>query len=670
MSKFVLDLFFASTFAVLLLILLRTRNKLFTENRSSFNYSVTGLLALFFVSIIQLSANQRLFGAVPFLSEPMYAEMVQIIGIISGITLLVAGASMWIPSRKKNKSADVEPNTAADIAWRIKLEVVRSKQPDFIFDELPVSIMQAFGFDGFAVLKYSSRSRKVYLANHSGIRPEYYDQIMKSIKSRKDQAEIFGCVCRLGHPAAEVPVRVQVRQAAGIYFWKTSIDKASESDQIALNRISEMVSSHFGAHFQKIKSEYYETSWRHYFQAVDILRGKGSLKGRMQLLSQLFHQAVGSEYFSLAVMLNGRENIRQYTCGLNGNTLLDGHSNPIRQSAYFGQVIDSGAGIIVHDATKSELVSNESLIVECGQNSLIAIPLFSMGRTLGILTLGHKRAGYFNHRRLLRAEMLASALTPAVEKELGQAAVEGRERYLSALLTFDRDSENIQNVDQLLNRAAEIIEKSLSTTMVRIVTLGSDNISLSTKALHTVRPFDRGEVDSVNLSSKTTFWHHLAAHEQRPMLINQEDAETRMNKNEAGALVFDTVRSALIVPITINGLTFGLITLGEERNWQRYSYDAAAINFVREMAARLGMAVKLLKFSQALITDRGVGRIAESTEGRKHLINRLKSPASTIRGSLDLLKRGEGLDADRSGRLMSMMDESTERIMALLNEGE
>ncbi len=670
MSKFVLDLFFAATFAVLLMILLRTRSKLFTENRSSFKYSVTGLLVLFFVSLVQLSANQRFFGTVPFLSEPMYLEMVQIIGIISGITLLVAGASLWIPGRKKNKNNDDKIEIASEIAARIKLEVVRSKHPNFIFDELPTSIAHAFNFDGLAVLKYSSRSQTVHLTKYNGVRPDYHNQIKKSIRSRKDQAEIFGCICRLGHPAAEMPVRVQGRQVAGMYFWKNGIKKAPESDQIALNRISEMVSSHFGAYYEKIKSEYYETSWRHYFQAIDILRGKGSLKGRMQLLSQLFHQAVGSEYFSLAVMLNGRENIRQYTCGLNGNTLLDGHSNPMRQSGYFSKVIDSGRGIIVHDATKSDLVSNESLIVECGQNSLLAVPLFGMGRTLAVLTLGHKTAGYFNHRRLLRAEMLASALTPAVEKELAQVAVEGRERYLSALLTFDRESENIQNLDQQLNRAAEIIEKSLLTTMVRIAIVGADNISLSTRAMYTVRPFDRGEVDTVNLSSKTAFWHHLAATEQRPMLINQEDAETRMNKNEASALVFDTVRSALIVPITINGLTFGLITLGEERNWQRYSYDASAINFVREMAARLGMAIKLLKFSQALVSERGAVRIDESAEGRKHLVNRLKSPASTIRGSLDLLKRGGELVGDRSGRLMSMMDESTEKIMALLNESE
>jgi transcriptional regulator with GAF, ATPase, and Fis domain len=238
------------------------------------------------------------------------------------------------------------------------------------------------------------------------------------------------------------------------------------------------------------------------------------------------------------------------------------------------------------------------------------------------------------------------------------------------LLTFDRESEDIQNIDMLLNRAAEMIQKNLMTTMVRIGALDAGNMSLSTRALHTIRPFDRAEVEKVNLSSKTTFWHHLAAREQRPLLISRENGETHLSKSECEALVFDGVQTALIVPITINGLTFGLITLGEERKWQRYSYDAAAINFVRELAARVAMAIKLLKFSQALISGRATAREAVNADGKRGLLDRLKSPTSTMRGSLELLKRGETLDAERSRRLVSMMDESTEEIMAVLTDGE
>lgn len=670
MSKFVLDLFFAATFAVLILILTRTKSRLFSENAASYRYSITGLTVLFFVSVLQLIANQRLFWTMPFLSESMYLEMVEIIGIISGITLLIAGASLWIPGHRRGPQAEPAAERADDITGRIILEIIRNKRPEYLFEELPMVIARSFGFDALAVLKYSNRNGRVYLAAHDGLGAECFSDIRRLVDSRKDSTEIFGNVGKPGYPAAELPIRIAGQQVGGMYFWKSGIDRILERDQIALNRISEVVSSHIAGHFSRTKSEYYETGWRHYFQLVDILRGNGSLKSRIALISELFHQATGSEYFSLAVMLNGQENIRRYTCGLNGNILLDGLSNPVGRSGYFAKVVESGRGVIIQDAVESDLVSKDSLIIECGQNSLLAVPMTNMGRVLGVLTLGHKRAGFFDRRRLFRAEMLASALIPAAEKELGQNAVECRERYLHALLTFDRESEDIQNIDMLLNRAAEMIQKNLMTTMVRIGALDAGNMSLSTRALHTIRPFDRAEVEKVNLSSKTTFWHHLAACEQRPLLISRENSETRMSKSECEALVFDTVQSALIVPITINGLTFGLITLGEERKWQRYSYDAAAINFVRELAARVAMAIKLLKFSQAFVSERTVARKPLVVDDRQHLLNRLKSPASTIRGSLELLKREETLDAERSRRLVSMMDESTEEIMAVLNDGQ
>lgn len=668
MSKFVLDLFFAASFAVLLLILMRTRSRLFLENAASYRYSMTGLTILFFVSVLQLTAHQRVFWTMPFLSEPMYLEMVEIIGIISGITLLIAGASLWIPGRRKSVRPESAADRAVHVTNRINLEVIRDRRPDFLFQELPSVIMRAFEFDGYAVLKHSGRSGKVHLAAHDGLHDDCRDDILRLTDGVKDRAEIFGFAGRACRPAAEIPIRVMGHQVAGLYFWKKGTDRVAEPEQIALNRISEIVSSHLTAHYSKGKSEYYESNWRHYFQLVDILGGTGSLKGRIQLVSELFHQAVGSEYFSLALMINGRENLRRYTCGLNGGMLLDSHANPAGESGYVVKVVESGRGIIIHNAAESELVSKESLLVECGQNSLMALPLTNMGRLLGLLTVGHTRQAYFDQRKLLRAEMLASALVGAAEKELAQYAVECREKYLNALLTFDRESEEIRDIDRLLNRAAEIIEQNLMTTMVRISTLNADNISLSTRTVQTIRPFERGGQETVNLSSQTTFWHHLAAHEQRPLLISRENAETQMNKSESEALVFDSMQTALIVPITINGLTFGLITLGEERKWQRYSYDAAAINFVRELAARLGMAIKLLKFSQAFISEYMTPKTAIIPDEKQRLLDRLKSPTTAIRGSLEMLKRAGTLDADRSRRLVTMMDESTEEIMAALNE--
>ena len=107
MTQFILDLFFASIFILLLLLMAKMRERAFADNKESYRYAMTGMSVLAIVAFLQLAAHQDLLATLPFLSEPIYQELAQVIGIVAGVALMIAGISIWLPVKKQIGRAHV-----------------------------------------------------------------------------------------------------------------------------------------------------------------------------------------------------------------------------------------------------------------------------------------------------------------------------------------------------------------------------------------------------------------------------------------------------------------------------------------------------------------------------------------------------------------------------------
>ena len=109
MSQFIIDLFFAFIFIILAIMLMRIKDKAFTDNKESYRYTTSGVFVLFLVSIIRLLNHQQAFASVPFLSEPVCRDLIEATGIIAGMTLMLAGVSFWLPIKKRH-TTELEEN--------------------------------------------------------------------------------------------------------------------------------------------------------------------------------------------------------------------------------------------------------------------------------------------------------------------------------------------------------------------------------------------------------------------------------------------------------------------------------------------------------------------------------------------------------------------------------
>jgi transcriptional regulator with GAF, ATPase, and Fis domain len=152
-------------------------------------------------------------------------------------------------------------------------------------------------------------------------------------------------------------------------------------------------------------------------------------------------------------------------------------------------------------------------------------------------------------------------------------------------------------------------------------------------------------------------------------LADQTVPEKAMNNTEIEALAFAGAKSALIIPIVIDGNPLGTITLAEMRDKTRFNYDSAIIAFCQAVAARMadGMIIRRLRELSISSTSQNETSDFENNQGLD-LRQELKSPVTNLRGSLDLLKiRGSDLGGE-SAQIMERLERSTNQIVDLLNE--
>lgn len=204
--------------------------------------------------------------------------------------------------------------------------------------------------------------------------------------------------------------------------------------------------------------------------------------------------------------------------------------------------------------------------------------------------------------------------------------------------------------------------------MVRITMLDDFRTKLKTAAIRTIRPMADLNTNDSMLSAGLTHWHQIVAEEGRLLLINQKDAESRMEMGEIKSLIFPGVQSALIIPIIVSGRTFGMITLGEMRAWERTSYNSTTISFCKAIAAKIADMIKLQHLSRIMTTAGNTKDTHKNDEPDKNLRRRLKAPMTNLQGSLEILKiNGAQMDGD-TNRILSRMEESSRDIVNLLND--
>lgn len=666
MSQFIIDLLFSTIFALLLILLIKVKEKTFIDNKDSYRYTLGGMTALAIISLVQLAAHQNLFFGVPFLSEPMYQELIEVIGIIAGVALMIAGITLWLPAKKKRDNLEIERMKRYESLEKVQRQIETSEDMGWLFEYLPELISHQFGVGSTAIFRLSHMSRRFVCTNHLNC-SEDRRVPLEHLARTAEKAESFFENAR-SHAEHSIQVSINGRIEAILFFWSDHECQIGAEDKAFLDRLGRSLTTRIMEQYGALKESFYERCTDYSFQAKMIFSSRSDLKFNLPALYKIFHQATGAEYLSLSIPEKHRKNVHRYTVGIGGNLLQDGLTNPFFRNDYIDHVYENRRSILVDNIEARKDYEADSLLISCGQKSLIVVPLVNYGRTIAVVTLGHPRAVRFTRRDLLMAEVLSATLTPAVEGEIARHAGFERDKYLGALSAFQVTLDKHADIDSLLRAATELIVENVSTTVARVSVLNNESTELITKAVRTIRPFENIRTENVALSREMTPWHNMVINENRLLLINQNDPESCMDFREAESLVISGIHSALIIPIVIDDATYGIITLGEMRHWERNSYDSAGISFCKGVAAVVANGIRMLQLTEALVSPEKSAPVRLMTESSQTGIYRdFQTPLTSLRGYIELLRNKGVGRTEGSEDIMTLIENSTEKMMSLLN---
>jgi transcriptional regulator with GAF, ATPase, and Fis domain len=249
-----------------------------------------------------------------------------------------------------------------------------------------------------------------------------------------------------------------------------------------------------------------------------------------------------------------------------------------------------------------------------------------------------------------------------------------REEGLSLLLS-DSASKLAQDEDvkTFLNEVASSLTERLPKSFARISLLDKKRERLTTHALRQIR------TEGINLKKMEGFdlknlpWHRLTLEAKRPMLVNQEDPESLMPDQEAKLIMDERIKSAILVPLIINGEAVGVISMGEMRKWERQPLTEEETVFIKHLANQISLALKkglLLRSNQHLRE-----KLKEFEENREKagpwtdfspsltdLNYEVRNPLTSILGSAELLKLKDPNMSPESFKYIRNIEKGADRI--------
>jgi transcriptional regulator with GAF, ATPase, and Fis domain len=668
LPEFIIDLFFSIIFVLILALLLKVRERTFADNQESYRYTLGGIIALAVVSLLQLAGHMNLFVDIPFLSEPMYQELTEVTGIVAGTALLIAGITIWLPSKRRKAAADADRMRKYIALEKIQRQIETTEDISNLLAILPESLNRYLGIPSSAAFQFSNKRKKSICAGHFNLSTERKEMLDK-ISSEADSPEIFIKLAgERGLLDFAIPITVGRSPQMVLLFWGDEVNKIDADDKIILERVAKSIGTEASGKYIAGRKSFFENAVGYFFMAKNGSSSRFDIKTELKAFYRVANAAIGAECLSLSIPIKGRKNIVRYTVGIGGNLLQDGFSNPYFKNDFVDYVLENRRSMLVENIDLNSEMEADDLLISCGQKCLIVTPILSAGRIAAILTLGSPRPGRFSHRDLMLSEMLAATLAPAIEAETSRQAIFERDRYLGALSTFHGSLDKYGDIDALLKAAAEIIADNVSMTITRVSTLNPERTELETRALKTIRPFENARAEKVALSREMTRWHSMAINENRLLLINQKDPESHMDYGEAEMLVVKGAQSALIIPIVINGETYGVITLGEMRRWERNSFDSACISFCKGVAAATAAGIKALLISRAFAGTENPEKWQSNIDDTATIACReLRAPLTSLMGSVELLKLKGAGKVEGSEELLALIEKSADRMISILN---
>ncbi|RKX25379.1 MAG: hypothetical protein DRP45_06030 [Candidatus Zixiibacteriota bacterium] len=673
------DWFVCLFFLLALVVVARLKKQLCVHGNSSYNNISGGLALLCLVSLGRLYWGLGMFEAMPFLSETVFYDLLSWIGIITGATFLVSGASSWLPIARKHHAYSKDSVRRLELLRKVEQLVGVETRLDTIFATSLEYMVEHFQLSAAAVFKYSSRHKHLVLEATAGAATEQ-SAVLASAKLSLD--DIRSCdlgmwaetsmfsndpVSKLGRPRQVCPITVGKRSVGCFVFWADKNTFGESDDRLTMQLAIDVIAHKINDDRMALRLEWMtstETLRRRMEQSVD------SDQSSRDIFRTLVKEITGTmpvDFCSLTMTTNRGRSALSYSCGKNGQVLVVKSPRMPGESTLTGTVLRNGIRYELGDVHSDNPSIATDIHYDGSIGSLVAQPILVDGHVRGVLILAAEAKQAYSENDLSCLDNLLSALSRFVHRELTICLIDRHVQQIDKLGKFFTSIGEFENPGQVFAEAARLIAEETSADIVRITTVDDKGLFLKSRALVCAQPYEAWVPGDGEMILSLMPLHREAISSREHLLTTSNDTESAISDIEARQMFAPGASASLIVPVSGESGTRAIISVGDMSGRDCLLSEESTITFVGAVANILGGVIELSVARQA--AWRWVSTGAQDASSGTALNNRLKSSVTGILGSVDLIKAHWASSGDRQlGKYIAMLDRSARKMDTAVRE--
>jgi len=223
------------------------------------------------------------------------------------------------------------------------------------------------------------------------------------------------------------------------------------------------------------------------------------------------------------------------------------------------------------------------------QNSCLYLPIVISGSAIGALAVSISGKYRFNLTEIIACEAVSAVLSGVLLNERYQLSITESLDKIGAIkysLETIADSANSENG---LRELAKIVVEKTPATFCRIMLLDNERNRLQTAAIYQRRDLFWDDRSLSYLPLSELYAHRKVIATGRPAVLGDDNKSSAMSELEMNLLLPRGVSQCLIMPLTINGRTIGLMTVGENRNSSRNKLGSSEMIFASLLAMNVSI---------------------------------------------------------------------------------
>jgi hypothetical protein len=614
-----------------------------------------GLSALIFFNAVNIMLPIIQVKSATFLSDIFFINLIYLAGSLFGAFLMINGFSEWIPSIHKYKKTEQRRYERLELFKKAEQYANRDNNFVNIADKTLSEIVELYELNHVELLAYHTKSESLNSISRAGSMTERYKY--NTVTLDNTLHSLYG-ECHLTfegiseQPDFILPVNVNQRPVAFICIWKNKDKYFSKKELADIKSLSIMLENKLDKAVGNEFKQIFRTGELSSSTLKPHLSGN-TLEEKIQSIYDHVKSLMPLDYMSLLVK-RVNENFHKYSVSKSGYVLKEVNADFFTVPGVSGYVYKNNLPVVIDDLGQETDFIVEPQVMKNDMRSMAVFPLDDNGSLIGIITFATKEASVYRGKsRIIIEKSLASFKDIIFDQQYQNDMAEQLDR-LSKIENYALTADGNYEPQQMIKRAIDLLAEDIHPSMIRYSEYTEEEQFLYSHTLNTVIPYDQ-MMPNDGIMIKSLMPNHQIVIEQKKTLHINGTGNNGISEAEAVQIFGRKVSSMVIVPVIHKSKLYGLISMAELRNNDRYAFTFSDIKLTESISRILAQGLGRYELRKNIET-------ASTNKPRFKIDGELRSSFTRIYNSVELLKGNDSKDQRTVEACISILDRTIKDI--------